>query len=927
MVTTNPRAARLPAYNPTPRRRRGEKLRGVLSLIAILALVFGVPWALWTYGGGAPWPSSAPSMEWLTGKIGVETVVGVLVFVLWLAWLHFVVCVLVELFSERRASGLGFQVPAGGVGTQSLARRLVASVLLLAGSAAVSVPAATAATSSAADVSATVGQVQPAQARLATPAAEQAKGAAEASTQVAAKGSKISYTVQPPEGRHYDSLWDIAERFLGDGRRYKEIFRLNQGTLQADGRALREADLIYPGWVLALPDDAKGPGLHIREEKAPAPQKPGSGPPVEQYTGSVDAAGAAIGGAIGGTAGGTAGVAAQAGGSDGFLQYGVGGGLLAAGLIAGLARRRGWNAGSAGPTAEEEVALRLAADGPRAAFVNRALRALAHQMHEAGRPMPSVYAAYLDGTTLSLALSPAVTEDPPEGWTSDDAGRLWSIEQRVAESMHVPSPTLAPYPGLVTVGTEDDGTVAMLELETAPGIVALGGHVESARDVAVSMAVELATNLWSDDVGVTLVGFGDDLTELAPHRLRRVDRLDEVLAELEQHRERQHNICVHEGLDSVIRGRQARPDRSLWKPQFLVLSGAPTEEESQRLAELAGDPRHAVGVLTIGDVVTAPWRLVVSGEGRLTNHLLDLDVRAQRLPVEAYSRAVELFRTADVPDTGGDDGPSTPDPAPDLPPEMLDLERDAPVHVQLLGPVAVNAPGPIEPERLDLATEIVAYIAVHPYGVHPAVLDAAIWPRGVTEEVRNAAIGHVQRWLGENAAGQPRLDLDEEGRWVLDLTSVRVDWNVFRGLVRQALRGTGDTSMILAQAMSLVRGQAIDHVPAHRYTWLATSEHLRDIRQVVVDTAVELGRLAAAANDPVFAREALRAGLSMVPACEEIWRDVLRLASRFAGHDDVVAVADDMYAAIAAHGSPRGASPETDALVDELLPGYRRTAA
>ena len=41
----------------------------------------------------------------------------------------------------------------------------------------------------------------------------------------------------------------------------------------------------------------------------------------------------------------------------------------------------------------------------------------------------------------------------------------------------------------------------------------------------------------------------------------------------------------------------------------------------------------------------------------------------------------------------------------------------------------------------------------------------------------------------------------------------------------------------------------------------------------------------------------------------------------------MTAVADDLYAAIRRHGSPRGAEPETDALVDELLPGYRKSAA
>jgi len=38
-------------------------------------------------------------------------------------------------------------------------------------------------------------------------------------------------------------------------------------------------------------------------------------------------------------------------------------------------------------------------------------------------------------------------------------------------------------------------------------------------------------------------------------------------------------------------------------------------------------------------------------------------------------------------------------------------------------------------------------------------------------------------------------------------------------------------------------------------------------------------------------------------------------------------VADDMYAALARDGSSRGRQAEIDALVDDLLPGYRRSTA
>jgi hypothetical protein len=101
------------------------------------------------------------------------------------------------------------------------------------------------------------------------------------------------YRVRPPAGRHHESLWEIAEKCLGDGRRYREIYSLNKGKLQPDGTRLTMASLIRPGWVLDMPADAthveiidKGPhphGLrHIHQYRTYVldPQRPG--PPQRQ---------------------------------------------------------------------------------------------------------------------------------------------------------------------------------------------------------------------------------------------------------------------------------------------------------------------------------------------------------------------------------------------------------------------------------------------------------------------------------------------------------------------------------------------------------------------------------------------------------------------------------------------------------------------
>ena len=52
-----------------------------------------------------------------------------------------------------------------------------------------------------------------------------------------------------------DNLWRIAAAHLGTGTRWQQIFSLNAGRAQDDGRRLADPNLILPGWVLELPPD------------------------------------------------------------------------------------------------------------------------------------------------------------------------------------------------------------------------------------------------------------------------------------------------------------------------------------------------------------------------------------------------------------------------------------------------------------------------------------------------------------------------------------------------------------------------------------------------------------------------------------------------------------------------------------------------
>jgi len=49
-----------------------------------------------------------------------------------------------------------------------------------------------------------------------------------------------------------DTLRKIAMEHLGDENRWPEIYEINKGVVQADGRALTDPDLIRIGWVLQI---------------------------------------------------------------------------------------------------------------------------------------------------------------------------------------------------------------------------------------------------------------------------------------------------------------------------------------------------------------------------------------------------------------------------------------------------------------------------------------------------------------------------------------------------------------------------------------------------------------------------------------------------------------------------------------------------
>jgi DNA-binding SARP family transcriptional activator len=885
---------------------------GVAAVIALAALVAGVPAALVLFLG-LPVPRSTPSMSALTGQLDVLTILKILSVVVWLAWLQLGWCVLVEIQAAVRNVGVPSRVPLSG-GTQSLAHRLVTAALLLFSVAAALSPAMShaAAPRPAYAVSAAAQFPGP----VTSPGTAAATSDALPAAHAAPRADKL-YVVSPPEGRYHESLWEIAQQHLGDGRRYKEIFELNADRVQPDGSKLTIASLIRPGWVLRMPGDADGPGITTvaQHQQQAAP-------------GSLLNVPGGAGHGTGSTGTGSGPVSQQQSRSA-WPDELAAASLLAAGVLAALGRHRRqrlWQrafgrrlAAPAGDAAAAETALRLGADDPAVQRLDTSLRQLAAALAGQAKQPPTVYAAHLDEEHLDLWIAPADPE-PPAPWQPVDDGQVWRLPVAATAGLD-PAGALAPYPGLVTLGTNETGRI-MVDLEVAHGLIAVRGPAETVRSALAALAVELVTNRWSDRMRVTLVGFGEGLEPLAPDRVTVARTLDDALPELERRAADLEGQLAAWGIDSVLTGRSVTRNADAWAPHYLITGVPPTPGQSERLLALSRTRhRTALGLVAAGDVPGASWTWDLTPDGRLQAGVLGFNVAAQLLPAAQYAAVVSLF-------AAGGDAPITPPSAADLP---APLRPGAPraVEVGLLGPAVVSAPGPVEPERLAVATELVVYLAAHPAGVHPNVLAGALWPRGVTDDVRDAAVARVRRWLGTDHTGEANLVTDPDGRLRLG-SGVGIDWQEFRGLVARANQRSSDAAAAAAsleQALGLVRGQLLDGRDPGRYAWLATDDFSYEATALVADIAHSLSALRLAWGDSDGAMAAARSGLRLAFNDEMLWRDLLRGAHATGQEQPLRAAVDELSARVALDEVMPRMAPETEALVSELLPSWRSSAA
>ncbi|MFE9453608.1 BTAD domain-containing putative transcriptional regulator [Streptomyces sp. NPDC006739] len=969
--TGSPSAGPTSPRNRTPqpvrvrRRTFGDLVKAFLAFVALLVLVVGVPGAL-AVEVGWPLPHGVPKLDWLQSEITVQTFLHVLTVIVWLAWAQFTACVLVEVKAALSGVGLPGRVPGAGP-SQLLARQLVAALLLVGATAASFTPGLSQLghgmegnqKGTVAAAQQTPGILVQQQEKAADTAAALAQQASHAAAQAGAahhaeEGGTKYYRIQPPEGRHHDSLWEIAQRHLGDGRRYKEIYQLNKDRIQPDGSRLSEASLIRPGWIMEMPADAHGgelvemPDAHVSPhvqhqihdyaKSGHHAQHHGGGAshvaPPQQHPASDG-----TGGHEGQPQHADPAPAHSAGHSFGLPDALVGAPLLAAGLLGALGRRRrqalwqsalgavGGRHGMEPPTPTGDAqdvqdALLVGADPEAVRLLDRSLRGLAASLTAESRALPVVYAAWLTHGDLHLQLAQP-SGKPPAPWRLGQDQTFWTLA-RTDAGKYEDVDTAAPYPGLVSLGTMDDSRL-LLNLEAVPGIVSLSGREADRAAVFASVAAELATNGWSDRMTITLVGFGEDLTALAPNRLRHLDGIEALIETMEAETRQRRGALGAAGHDSVLTGRTGPAQHTRWAPHLVLLAAQPNAQDAVKLAELAADAgRLGIGYLVgteTGELPGAAWEMEITGQGRLLAPLLGLELDAQLLPAAQQRAVVELFAAADP--EHDPDGPAT------SPPFLVDIsEQGRPaVYARLVGPYEIIGLDTPDGERSALLHEALALLLLHREGVHPRVLASALWPRGVTEDVRDALVERLRVWLGTDPDGGARLGTDETGRLTL-AKSVVSDLDVLRSLYHEATQGKGVDSRavrgrLLTDALVLVRGPLLADRPEGRYRWLTHEIIDAQLPLLVADIGLALSAFHLEKDRAERAIEALGAALNSAPDDERLWNELLRATHATGDPAQLRTVAADLVGRSGARGLP----PRTEALLDELLPTWRDGAA
>ncbi|MDX3192923.1 BTAD domain-containing putative transcriptional regulator [Streptomyces sp. MN03-5084-2B] len=923
----------------------GRAARGLLAATLLAALVAGLPAAL-SYGVGWPLPDHVPSLDEigavLMAPMSTHVLLDTLACLAWLLWLVFVIDVAACALDIaqgarwphlRRQRGPVRRIAAVLVGT------LLIAVLGRTATAAPAAPAGAARPGPNTSLVATA----PSRTIPITTIPIAGEHTAAPLTEHRASAEPGTERVRPPVHGVYDSLWRVAQRCLGDGDRWPEIWALNEGSTQPGGRVLTNPHRIHPGDLLRLPETS--PRVAPVAVPRPAPANPPS--PTPQLAPPAPSATAPPSGETPSPATPTAGPAPTAGepaagaaswdGGAVFVSLGLAAAVSALLLLARRRRHGRYRPGSGRrdddlPVAPVVYQLRLAH-----------LRAQRHD-------------------DADLDTGPDIEPQAEAGYALDDPAahehRHETAQVTAAPGDPAQLRVLAPSSRRVVAGPPSGGgeastAVADIALDaTAAGLD--GATTDGASGRRVRVALDLARVH-----GLGLVGPGGYaaarallltlLTAPRPGPAPRVLVPDGDLARLlgvpVPATGLPDTVTVEADLDTAL-ATLGMPDTAEPRPTVLV-AAPPTEPDRQaRLQQLLDNgAQHGLSALLLGQ-----WRAGVTAYVTAGGIISATDpglgeplrgTRAFTLPETATRDLLAFLRTTQLPDHAGSESdapephtapgaePSQPEslgggpdrleitaspPAPDprsteasgpggeprpLPPPAADTapRARAPLVLTVFGTPALHwrpDPGRPEAELRDLSgelssrpVELLVYLAVHPGGVSRDGIVDALWP---DEPPRNPAsvlrtvLSRIRRALDTATRGAvSELVRAEHGHYRLDPAAVEVDYWHFADAA--TARRTATTPQQRAAAHEAIvahyGGLLADGLDTE---WLVAAREAT--RRDALDAVAALARTRVH-DDPDYTLDLLETARSFDPHNELLYRDIMRLQHALGRHDAI----------------------------------------
>lgn len=774
--------------------------------------------------------------------------------------------------------------------------------------------------------------------------------------------SEQQQTVTVQEG---DTLSSIAHEHLGSADRWPEILDSSADITQPGGNTLHDPDQIDVGWTLQIPgatSQSAPESPQDAEQPSPEPSDhEASDGAVTAARAAAEAAAAAAGSSTGQTAQEAPAAeespaptapadtpapestpSTEAEDSATVPWAGVGSILAASILSAVLARRlytqRKRRADQKIPAAAavdlDQIRLTRIEDPTALGFVDRALRTLSALQLRDGQTLPDVRLARLTDSHLELYAADGHDLPAPFEETEDPATWLLPRTAPLAEDETI-ADIVAPYPALVTIGTDHDGHQILVDLEH---LAALGIHASARTSMPVmrALTVSLATSQWADDLAITTVGVCPELEDaLGSGRISYRDTVTDLLDSLEAKLLRDQETLTELGHDSAQHARQAQDATDLWAPEIIIIGAGLSLTEKSRLQRIVdAQPQIAVAVISSDQHTDlSEWRMHIESLEAARLEPLGLELTPQHLTDDDYERVLRALNNASSVETITPVDQSTDDVAEPAPVDAQEPQLRAvpsvrhaasiltaeqrtaePVlptnhpYIRVLGPVEVlGATGPLEERRLAQLTEATCYIHLNPgRSSHDFIAD--LWPtRRPAGSARHQLISRLRKWLGTTTEGDPYIPraAGDAGGYMLE--HIASDWNTVETI---AADPHGTSTEDLAEALKLVRGHPFES-SGRRYSWTVTLQFT--MMNAVLDIAHELARRALEASDTDTALWATQQGLLVESLHEQLWRDRLQAASR--DPDLHQKVTHELEAAIAALDDDYDLLPQTEALM------------